>query len=105
MDSVLSEMWRRLRSAWRSWRRTPPPRDVVDAGIRQGELENGGNSKGGWLEKGVREVDTGAAQEKAEQGGEDGGGCRPVETEPCGVEAPDDRAPSGEIAGERRRDG
>ena len=98
MGGLLSEMWRRLHSAWRSWRRTPPPRDVVDAGIHQGELENGGNSVGGCLEKGVREVDTGAAQENAEQGGEDGGGCRPVETEPCGVEAPSDRAPSGEIA-------
>ena len=89
MGGLLSEMWRRLQSAWRSWRRTPPQRDVVDAGIRQGEL---------CLEKGVREVDTGAAQEKAEQGSEDGRGCRPVKTEPCGVEAPGDRAPSGEIA-------
>ena len=52
MGGLLSEMWRRLQSAWRSWRRTPP-RDVVDAGIRQGELENGCNSEGGCLEKGV----------------------------------------------------
>ncbi len=98
MGGLLSEMWRRLYSAWRSWRRTPPSRDVVDAGIRQGEPENGGPSEGGCQEEGVRDVDTGAAQEEAEQGGEDGGGCRPVETEPCGVEAPSDRAPSGEIA-------
>ena len=98
MGGLLSEMWRRLQSAWRSWRRMAPPRDVVDAGMRQGELEDGGNSEGGCLEKGVREVDTGAAQQKAEQGGADGGGSRPVETEPCGVEAPGDRVPSGEIA-------
>ena len=98
MGGLLSEMWRRLQSAWRSWRRMAPPRDVVDAGMRQGELEDGGNSEGGCLEKGVREVDTGAAQQKAEQGGADGGGSRPVETEPCGVEAPGDRVPSGKIA-------
>ena len=65
MGGLLSEMWRRLQSAWRSWRRTPP-------------------------------------QEKVDQGGEDSGGCRPVETDSCGVEAPSDGAASGEIVANDR---
>ena len=91
MGSVLSEMWRRLRSAWRSWRRTPLRRDVVDAGMRQEEPEDVSDSEGEYTENAEREVDTGAAREKTEQADEDGGGCWPVEAE-CVRAQPPDRA-------------
>ena len=89
MGSMLAKIWRRLRSAWQSRRRSAPPRFEVDTDTerRAGELGNGGNRTRRCAETGAIADATGA-REEPEDGAPEGGGRGPRGTRDGGVEPP-----------------